>query len=121
MRTRKYKILSAITGLLSLLLTLGPFVAYMVIAYIEAQPIQRYTLTICVVISLFLSLINILSKYHIKSTFWVLLLGLICCLDAIKNTVLLISICSVIDEFIVSPLRKNFKRKYIINKEIDRR
>ena len=74
-----------------------------------------------ILIALILTALNFFMKYHIRSTIWFLLLGIQICLQNIVTLILIIAICTIIDEFVLTPLKKKFKDKYTINKEIDRR
>ena len=72
-------------------------------------------------ISVILSLVCLLNKYTLRSKNWLILLGLYVCMDKVLGCVLILAITQVFDELAVSPLKNHFKRKYQINKEIDKR
>ena len=50
---------------------------------------------------------------------WVLLLGIYLALDNVMPYLIAIAICTIVDEFIISPIYRSTKNKYTINKEID--
>ena len=79
----------------------------------------KVTMSICCVFALLLTVINIISKYSVRSTMWIILIGIYTVLDDVMPYLIAIAICTVIDEFLVSPIYRSLKNKYIINKEID--
>ena len=56
-----------------------------------------------------------------RSTIWILLLGIYICLDNIMPVLLTIAIGTITDELILTPLHKKYKQLAIINSEIDKR
>lgn len=120
--TKKYKTLSVIFGILSFLLTLGPIFYYIITGFIEADlTSEKVGLTCLVICALILSIVNIIMKYNIRSTIWLIVIGIYVCIDNIMPLLLMIAGGTILDEFIISPLHKLFKTKYTINKEIDKR
>lgn len=120
--TKKYRTLSVIFGILSFLLTLGPIFYYIITGFIEADLTrEKVSLTCLVICALILSIVNVIMKYNIRSTIWLIVIGIYVCIDNIMPLLLMIAGGTILDEFIVSPLHKLFKTKYTINKEIDKR
>lgn len=120
--TKKYRTFSVIFGILSFLLTLGPIFYYIITGFIEADLTrEKVGLTCLVICALILSIVNIIMKYNIRSTIWLIVIGIYVCIDNIMPLLLMIAGGTILDEFIVSPLHKLFKTKYTINKEIDKR
>ena len=121
-RTKKFKILYITFSIISFLLTLGPVLFYIVKGYIDADLTkEKVALTGIVLCAIILTAVNVLIKHHIRSTVWLLMLGIYYCVDNIMPLLLMIAIGTILDEFIVSPLKKSFKNKKIINSEIDKR
>ena len=121
-RTKKFKILYITFSIISFLLTLGPVLFYIVKGYIDADLTkEKVALTGVILCAIILTGINVLIKHHIRSTIWLLMLGIYYCVDNIMPLLLMIAIGTILDEFIVSPLKKSFKNKKIINSEIDKR
>lgn len=50
---------------------------------------------------------------------WIILIGIYTVLDDVMPYLIAIAVCTVIDEFLVSPIYRSLKNRYIINKEID--
>jgi hypothetical protein len=122
MTTKQIGILSKVLTSLSILLNAGPLACYVVIALTEANLThEKVALVSTVFIVLILTAISFVNKIVLRSRLWILLIGLYCCLDYILTPLLIVAICQVLDEIIVSPLAKHFKARHQINKEIDRR
>ena len=121
-RTKKFKILYIIFSIISFLLTLGPVSFYIVKGYINADLTkEKVALTGVILCAIILTAVNVLIKHHVRSTIWLLMLGIYYCVDNIMPLLLMIAIGTILDEFIVSPLKKSFKNKKTINSEIDKR
>jgi len=120
--TRKYRKLSFLFGSISVLLNIAPFTIYAFIALVDSALIyQKIALSMTVLVVAILSLVALVNKVAMKSRLWIILVGIYVCLGEIITPLIIIAVCQVLDELIVSPLHKNFKNKKIINKEIDKR
>ena len=121
--TNKYKKLSILTFLLSLLCSLCPILIYVIKAFVDkdVQAVNKYTLGIMCSLALIVTLINIVAKLHLRCIPWILLLGIYVCLKDITTLLVIMAVTTIIDELILVPLHKSFKNKYTINKEIDKR
>lgn len=117
-RLRRSKI---ILGIISLLLCYAPLLVALITGFSFSENERgKVTLSICCVVALLLTLINIISKYSVRSTMWVLLLGAYAVLEDVMPYLIAIAICTIIDEFIITPIYKSVKNRYIINREIDK-
>ena len=117
-RLRRSKI---ILGIISLLLCYAPLLVALITGFSYSDNERgKVTLSICCVVALLLTIINIISKYSVRSTMWVLLLGAYAVLEDVMPYLIAIAICTIIDEFIITPLYKSIKNRYIINREIDK-
>lgn len=119
--TRKYKNLSILFLALSILVLVAPLAYYSIEGFIEGETTEKFTLGLTFVIAAILFVINILFKFHIRSTIWVLVLGIYFCLDNILPLIFMVAIGNILDEFLFTPLHKRYKSKASINKEIDKR
>ena len=68
-----------------------------------------------------MTVISIANKIVLKSRIWILMLGIYICLDTVLTPLIIIAVCQIVDELLITPLKKNFKSKKIINKEMDKR
>lgn len=114
---RKTKILHII----SIALTFIPITVWFIIAMAKSNDVTKVALGLSFTIAILLVFVNILLKYSVRSTVWILLIGIYIALKDITTLLILIAVCTIIDEFIVHPLYKHFKQRYKINKEIDKR
>ena len=119
--TKKYKIKLNICRLLSFTITVLPVIIYVIKGFMDGSIGEKVSLGICVILALMFMLINVMFKYHIRSTLWVLLIGIYLCIDNIIPLLIIMATTTIIDEFVLVPLINKYKNKYIINKEIDLR
>lgn len=109
-------------SIISFLVLWVPLAYYIIKGYMDAEiTTEKVGLTCTILIAIVLTAINFICKYHIRSTIWILLLGVYVCLDNVLTLIILIAIGTILDEFLLTPLKKSFKNKYTINKEIDKR
>ena len=112
-----------ICRILSVSVTLFPVIYYVIKGLSDGSvgSRQKACLGCMVCLAIMLYIINVLMKYSIRSTVWILLLGVYVCMEDILPLILMLAIGTIIDEFILSPLKKHYASVYCINKEIDRR
>ena len=119
--TKKYKNDYILCRTLSILMTLIPLVIYTIKGFCEGTPGSKVTLGVCFTTALILTIINVVFKYHMRSTIWILMIGLYVAVDNIIPLLIILAITTILDEFILTPLSRHYKAKYTINKEIDER
>lgn len=105
----------------SWVLTFAPILIYLCIAMYKSNEITKPALAISITVATLFTFANLLLKYSIRSTVWILLIGIYVALKNITPLLIIIAVCTIIDEFIVHPLYKRYKERYHINKEIDKR
>ena len=106
---------------LSWFLTFAPILIYLCIAMYKSNDITKPALAISITVAALFTFANLLLKYSIRSTVWILLIGIYVALKNITPLLIIIAVFTIIDEFIVHPLYKRYKERYHINKEIDKR
>lgn len=123
--TKKYKRLSILFFVLSIIVTVAPLIAFTIVGFVNGEVHEKTALGISILVSLILVVLNFLMKMSLRSTIWILVLGIFYALrhymDTLMIMVLVIAIGTIIDEFVLSPLHKIYKDKAKINKEIDKR
>lgn len=120
--TKKYKKYTLLFGLLTILLNVCPLFVYVIKALCSADLVtEKVGLACTVFVVLILSMIAWVNKTTMRSRVWMIMLGLYFCLDNFIGPLIVIACTQIIDEWIMSPLHRYFKNKYIINKEIDKR
>lgn len=109
--------------IISLSLTVLPICVFVFKAFLDGNvsASRKLCMGLLVFFSFFLTIINVLFKYSIRSTIWLLLLGIYICLDNIIPLLIIIATTTIVDEFVITPLYKKYKGEYKINKEIDKR
>lgn len=121
--TDKYKRLKNLFGLLSVLCSVGPLAYFLGFALLngEISVSKKVGLAFSVVLCAILVLLNNIKKYNLKSPAYVLIIGLHLCIDNLLVLFIVLGFTTILDEFVFTPLKKKYKEKYIINKEIDSR
>ena len=62
-----------------------------------------------------------LRKIHLRSTIYILMIGLWVALDKLLPFIITIGICTILDELIFTPLYKRYREDYHTNKQLDKR
>lgn len=119
--TKKYKTLSIIFFWLSVAVTIGPLGYYISKAFIEGTPTEKLSLGCFATVAMILVIVNLVFKMHLRSTLWLLVIGIYIAIDFIMPLLIMVAVGTILDEFIFSPLHKHFKNKATINAEIDKR
>lgn len=119
--TKKYKNKLNLFRSLSFSITVLPVILYAILGFYNGSIGEKVSLGICTLLAIMFVIINIMFKHHIRSTLWIMLIGIYICIDNIIPLLITMAISTVIDEFVLVPLIKKYKDKYIINKEIDAR
>lgn len=119
--TKKYKNKLNLFRSLSFSITVLPVILYAILGFYNGSIGEKVSLGICTLLAIMFVIINIMFKHHIRSTLWIMLIGIYICIDNIIPLLITMAVSTVIDEFVLVPLIKKYKDKYIINKEIDAR
>ena len=119
--TKKYKTQYTIAKILSILLNVGPLLYYGILGFSVAEPVKRVVLSLTAIGAIIFTLISVAFKLHIRSTMFLLMLGIHCCIDNITGLIIVMAATTLLDELVTTPMCKYCKNKYSINKEIDKR
>lgn len=119
--TKKYKNKLNFVRLLSFIITVFPIILYAILGFYNGSIGEKVSLGICILLAIMFVIINVMFKYHIRSTLWIMLIGIYICIDNIIPLLITMAASTIIDEFVLVPLIKKYKDKYVINKEIDLR
>lgn len=124
-QTQRFIILKWLFFTLSFMSVVVPLASPVCAAYFnnEITSGEKLTLTFTVIIALCLTAVNIFGKFNLRSPFFILLIGLyyVMTTEGLISTLITITVCTVLDEFIFVPCYKHFKSKAMINSEIDKR
>ena len=105
-KTKHLRAGKIIMHIISIALCYVPLLVALITGFTYNDGAGKVTMSICCVFALLL-------------TMWIILIGIYTVLDDVMPYLIAIAICTVLDEFIVSPIYRSLKNKYIINKEID--
>lgn len=120
--TQKYKLLKNLFLTISILLTIGPGLVFLCMAYNnDTAIINKFTLSMMLLVIAIMTIVAISQKIVLRSRLWILLIGLWMCLDHFIVPLIVIGICQILDELIISPLYNHYKNIYRTNKVIDER
>lgn len=119
--TDKYKKLYLTSRILSILMVVMPIIIYTIVGFINGSITSKLVLGMCLTIAIIFVIINVIAKHRIRSTIWIMMIGLYSACENIIPLLIIIATSTVIDEFILEPICKKYKQKYEINKEIDER
>ena len=120
--TKKYTILYWVFWTVSILLNIGPLGAYTIRAAVESNLVhEKITLSMTVLVVVILTIISFINKIALRSRLWIIMLGVYFCIGEILTPLIIVAVCQIVDELIICPLKKYFKTKKTINKEIDKR
>ena len=119
--TKNYKTKYILCRVVSEILTICPVLIYFVKSLIEGSNVQKFCLCITLLVAIMLVVLNFLMKRHIRSTLWILILGIHICIRNITPLLIIIAVATILDEFVFDPMAKKYKNLFVINKEIDKR
>lgn len=119
--TSKYLKAYRIAKALSILLTIGPLLFYIVMGFTISEPVKKIILSLTAISAILLTAINVVFKLHIRSSIYLLMLGIHVCISNITGLIIMMAATTLLDEVVATPLCKYYREKYAINKEIDKR
>lgn len=119
--SKHYRDLALTYKALSIIVTLGPMMFYVIKGFIQGETTQKFSMGACAVVAVILVAVNIIMKINLRSPLWILLIGVYICLRKIEVLLIVMAVTTMLDEFWFSPAYKSFKGKYTINREIDKR
>lgn len=120
--TKKLFIWKTILTILSIILNIVPMAIYTIKAIINADlTTEKITLSLTILLVLILSIISWINRIALRSQLWILLIGIYVSLEYIITPIIIIAVCQILDEIIITPLKRHYNARWMINKEIDRR
>lgn len=121
-KTKRNGTLYLLFAFLSFALWFAPIATFTLIAILEGTLLyQKVSLAVTLFIVIIMTLVAVVNKVVMRSRLWIILIGVYICLHNIMTPLFVFAVCQIADELIVCPLKKRYKRKYQINKEIDGR
>lgn len=122
-RTKRFAALYRLMALFSLVCTVGPITVFTIYAISNGEigSKQKLTLGLCLLVCLLLVIINTIKKYNLRSPVYIMILGIHTCIQNLTLLFIIMAVTTALDEFVFTPLKREFRMKYTINKEIDAR
>lgn len=122
-RTKKFEGLYRLMAFLSLVCTIGPISVFTIYAISNGEigSKQKLTLGLCLLVCVLLVIINTIKKYNLRSPVYIMILGIHTCIQNLTLLFIVMAVTTALDEFVFTPLKREFRTKYTINKEIDAR
>lgn len=124
-RTKKAKIVKNIFTVLHILCLLGPFLYFLPFAFITGAVISKIAISFSVIIALIIAAISVIvdvkhrEGLH-RSMMWILILGVLFCLNKVKFFIWIMGFTSLADELIFTRVKNHYATVAATNKEIDR-
>lgn len=115
-KDKKIKLKMLIFGFLSILITFLPIIIFYIKGWILGDAYSKTTLGITFTACLILSVISIIMKFKCRTMVWVMLLGIYTALGNIQTILITLLICTLLDEFLITPLYKHYKQQYQFRK-----
>lgn len=119
--TKKNRTLSIFFLVMSYVILYGPLSYYIISGLVVAGTASRVTLTLLAVSALIICVISFVQKYRLRSPLWLVIIGIFFAVENILPLIIMMAAGTVLDELLLTPLHKYYKKKAQINSEIDKR
>lgn len=119
--TKKYMTGYIICSILSFLAVMGPTIYYMIMGWQIAGSSQKFVLCSAAIFCIVLTLINLIFKYHLRSTVFIILIALAVVFTNALTLIIVFASLQLLDEIILTPLAKYYKTRMVINRQVDKR
>lgn len=119
--TKTYKFKKNLMFLLSLLCSFGPLIVFTIMGLVQGEGREKICLTMTAIASIIMGLVCVLRKIHLRSTLYILMIGLWIALDNLLPFIITLMLCTMLDEIIFTPLHRRFREDYHTNKQFDKR
>lgn len=120
--TQKYKRIHELLALLSLVCSFGPLIFFTIKACLTTGLVHnKFGLISSVAVVLILTAVCKLKEYKPRSLIWIALCGLWLVFESMGSIIIWFTATQVLDEFILTPMKKRAYRQYSDQKSIDKR
>lgn len=125
-RTKYCKIMKNLFGLFHFLCLFGPLLYFIPYGYLTGDNVEKIGMSFTIILSVILAVISIIVSTTARAglhrcIMWVLIAGVLFCLNEIQIFIWIMAITSILDELIFTKIKDHYKSALIANKEIDRR
>lgn len=119
--TKTYKFKKNICFLFSMMCSFGPLLVFSIMGFVQAEGVHKLSLSLTLICAIIIAAISALKKIHLRSTIYIVMIGLWMALDRLLPFILTIAVCTIFDELVFTPLYKRYKEDYHTNLQLDRR
>lgn len=119
--TQIYKFKKNLMWVLSMLCSVGPLLVFVIMGLIQGEGKEKICLALTSVASIIMGVICVLRKIHLRSTLYILMIGLWISLNSLLPFIITLMICTILDELVFTPLYKRFREDYHTNLQFDKR
>lgn len=125
-RTKKCGVRAKILTALHILCLVGPLLYFIPFGLITGEVVSKVLLSFSVIVSIILAAISLIvgvkhrAGLH-RSILWLLIGGILFCLETVKPFIWIMAAFSITDELLFVPLKDHYSTAYKTNKEIDLR
>ena len=95
--TDKYKKKYIICRITSALFVVLPIIIYTILGFVQGTVRTKLVLGMCLLTTLVFVGINIIAKHRIRSTIWIMLIGLYCACNNIVPLLIIIAVTTIAD------------------------
>ena len=125
-RTKQCKRNKIIFSILHYLAMLAPIIYFAAFVIITGEVVQKVAMTIDIIVVLILGVLSLFTdvKYRgglRKTMLWAMIAGIVWCLNRAHTFIIIMAICSILDELIFVKLKDRYAELTRTNKELDRR
>lgn len=121
-RTDRLKKMHVALTVTSVVLNIGPILFYIGVALHDGSAVhQKAALAATILAAIMMTAVAWVNKIALRSKTLVLLIGLYVVLGHLIDVVIVLAVCQVVDEMVITPLRKSVGDKLTVNRELDRR
>lgn len=119
--TKKYRRAYWALTVISWALVLGPMIGYALYGFITGETVQKFAIGATAFAAIGLTGFSVIFKKHVRSTLFIVLLGIYLAIREITVLLIILSVCTILDEFLITPLQKSYREKMVVNSQIDMR
>lgn len=125
-RTKHCRARAIILTILHILCLVGPLLYFIPFGFLTGTIVSKVALSFSLIISIILAAISLIvgikhrAGLH-RGIMWLLIGGILFCLEAVKPFIWIMAGISIFDELLLVPLKEHYSAAYKTNKEIDLR
>lgn len=125
-RTKQCRRNKIIFSILHYLAMLAPIIYFTALVIITGEVVQKVAMTVDIILVLILGALSLFTdvKYRgglRKTMLWAMIAGIVWCLNRAHTFIIIMAICSILDELIFVKLKDKYAELTRTNKELDRR